>query len=119
MPSAVSAQLRQLGENLAIARKRRRESRKAWAQRIGVSEPTLMRMERGDASVAFGLYATALWLIGRAQAIPELAAPQLDQGALEAAVRVAQARAVRKPASVAARRKGLATDAAGQPGSGS
>ncbi len=103
LPAAVAAQLRTLGENLAIARKRRRESRKVWAQRIGVSEPTLTRMERGDASVAFGVYATALWLIGRSHALTDLAAPQWDAGALEDAVRVAQARAVRKSASVAQR----------------
>lgn len=103
MPPAVLAQLREFGENLAVARKRRMESRKAWAVRIGVSEPTLMRMERGDPGVAFGSYASALWLIGRSQAIPELAAPQHDQGALESAVRAARARAVRKPASIEAR----------------
>jgi hypothetical protein len=95
--------MRLLGENLSIARKRRKEPIKVWAQRMGVSEPTVVRMERGDPSVAFGIYATALWLIGRSPAIPELAAPQLDMGALEDAVRVARARAVRKPASVQAR----------------
>lgn len=103
LPPAVAAQLRTLGENLAIARKRRREPLKTWAQRIGVSEPTLVRMERGDPSVAFGLYATALWLIGRSQAIAELAAPEHDQGALEAAVQAARVRAVRKPGSVSGR----------------
>jgi transcriptional regulator with XRE-family HTH domain len=96
MPSAVLAHLRELGENLAIARKRRREPLKAWAQRIGVSEPTLARMEKGDPSVSMGVYATAIWLMGRAAALPELAAPEHDQGALEEAVRVAKARAVRK-----------------------
>ena len=103
LPPVVAAQLRQLGENLAVARKRRRESRKAWALRVGVSEPTLARMERGDAGVAFGVYATALWLIGRSAALPELAAPALDQGALEDAVRAAKARSVRKPMSIATR----------------
>ena len=96
MPTAVLAYLRELGENLAIARKRRREPLKAWAQRIGVSEPTLARMEKGDPSVSMGVYATAVWLMGRAPALPDLAAPEHDQGALEEAVRVAKARSVRK-----------------------
>ncbi|GAB2483699.1 MAG: XRE family transcriptional regulator [Comamonas sp.] len=107
MPPAVLASLRQLGEHLAIARKRRREPLKAWAQRIGVSEPTLIRMERGDPSVSFGAYATALWLIGRSPALAELAAPEHDLGALESSVRAAQARSVRKPASVEARLRAL------------
>lgn len=103
MPPAVRALLRELGANLSIARKRRRESLKVWAGRIGVSEPTLARMERGDPGVAIGTYATALWMIGRAQAIPELAAAQLDLGALETELRVARKRAVRTPVSLQAR----------------
>ena len=103
LPPAVRALLRELGTNLSIARKRRKESRRTWAARIGVSEPTLARMEHGDPGVAFGTYATALWMIGRAQAIPELAAPQLDLGALESEVRVARERAVRSPVSLAER----------------
>ncbi len=105
MPPAVRSLLRELGANLSVARKRRKESIKAWAARIGVSEPTLARMEQGDPGVAVGTYATALWVIGRAQGIPELAAPQLDLGALESEVRVARARAVRAPISLEARLK--------------
>ena len=100
MPVAVLAHLAALGENLAIARKRRREPLKPWAQRIGVSEPTLVRMEKGDPSVSMGAYATALWLVGRAQALPKCAAPEHDRGALEDAVRAARARSVRKRASI-------------------
>lgn len=103
LPPSAQKHLRVLGENLALARKRRKESLKVWAMRIGISEPTLMRMEKGDPSVAMGVYVTALWMMGRASALEDLAAPVHDQGALEDAVRAARARAVRKPASIALR----------------
>jgi DNA-binding XRE family transcriptional regulator len=96
MPPTVLVSLRELGGNLSIARKRRREPRKLWADRIGVSEPTLARMEKGDPSVSMGVYATALWLMDRAAALSQLAAPEHDLGALEDAVRAAQTRAGRK-----------------------
>jgi transcriptional regulator with XRE-family HTH domain len=104
LPPATAQALRALGENLAIARVRRRESQRAWARRLGVSVPTLIRMERGDAGVGIGIYATALWLIGKANALPELAAPATDSGAIESDVRAAiKRRAVRSAASVEAR----------------
>src|SRR4030095_7773699 len=104
MPPAAAAALQALGENLAIARVRRRESQRAWARRLGVSVPTLIRLERGDPGVGIGIYATALWLIGKAEALPELAAPSTDRGAIESDVRAAiKRRAVRSAASVEAR----------------
>ena len=79
-----------------MARLRRHESQRVWAQRLGVSLPTLSRMERGDAAVSVGVYATALWLIGKAGALAQLAAPAEDTGALETDVRAAlKRRAVR------------------------
>jgi transcriptional regulator with XRE-family HTH domain len=97
LPAAVTGALAALGDNLAVARLRRRESQRAWAQRLGVSVPTLIRLERGDPGVGMGIYATALWLIGRATALPELADPQADRGALERDVRAAvKRRAARK-----------------------
>ena len=104
LPPAAAQALRALGENLAIARVRRHESQRAWAKRLGVSVPTLIRLERGDPGVGVGIYATALWLMGRVSALPELAAPGDDRGALEANVREAvQRRAVRSAASAEAR----------------
>ena len=44
-------------------------------------------MERGEPGVAIGVYVTALWMIGRAQALVELADPKHDLGALEREVR--------------------------------
>lgn len=104
LPPGAAQALRNLGENLAIARVRRREPQRAWAKRLGVSVPTLIRMERGDPGVGAGIYATALWLIGRANALPDLAAPANDHGALESDVRTAMnRRAVRSAASAEAR----------------
>ena len=104
MPPAAEQALRSLGENLAIARVRRRESQRVWAKRLGCSVPTLIRMERGDPGVSAGIYATALWLIGRVAALPEIAAPGSDRGALENDVRDAlKRRAVRSSASAEAR----------------
>ncbi|MBI5328986.1 MAG: helix-turn-helix transcriptional regulator [Betaproteobacteria bacterium] len=103
LPPEALASLARLGENLALARVRRKESQRQWAQRLGVSAPTLIRMERGDPSVSAGLYAGALWLMGRAQALGEIADPIHDLGALEADVRNArQTRAVRSKASISA-----------------
>lgn len=104
LPPAATQALRTLGENLAIARVRRRESQRTWAKRLGISVPTLIRMERGDPGVGVGIYATALWLMGRVSALPAVAAPAEDKGALESDVRGAlKRRAVRSAASVEAR----------------
>jgi hypothetical protein len=104
MPPAAAQALRSVGEDLAIARGRRRESQRTWAKRLGVSVPTLIRMERGDPGVGAGIYATALWLIGRSAALAALAAPGSDRGALESDVREAVARrAARSAASAQAR----------------
>lgn len=102
-PPAAAQALRALGENLAIARLRRRESQRVWAGRLGCSVPTLIRLERGDPAVGAGLYVTALWLLGTASGLPALAAPAADRGVLEEDVREAlQRRAARSVASAQA-----------------
>jgi transcriptional regulator with XRE-family HTH domain len=94
-PQAVEA-LRALGQNLALARLRRKESLRDWAQRIGVSVRTLQRLEAGDPGVGMGIYASALWLMGRTDALPDLADPASDRGALELDVRQARDRLNRR-----------------------
>ena len=92
LPAAASAALRKLGADLATARKRRKQSLREWAQRISVSVPTLMRLEKGDAKVAAGIYATALWLIHRHDALAQAAEPSQDLAALEIEVQTAKKR---------------------------
>lgn len=83
LPGASAAALRKLGADLATARKRRRQSLREWAARLNISTPTLMRMEKGDPTVSAGVYATALWLVNRVQALGALADPKEDVAALE------------------------------------
>lgn len=96
LPAAARKHLRDLGGDLAIGRLRRKQSLKDWAMRLNVSVPTLMRMERGEPSVAIGVYATNLWLLGLSKSLGELAHPQGDLGALENDIRIAKSRYVRK-----------------------
>lgn len=90
LPPSTVAALERLGADLAVARLRRKESLKTWAGRIGVSVPTLLRLEAGEPGVSLGVLATALWLIGRDAALAELATPGQDRGALELDVRAAE-----------------------------
>lgn len=92
MPPAAIAALRKLGTDLATARKRRKQPLRAWAARLDVSVPTLMKMEKGDAAVSIGVYATALWIIGRHDALGAVADPKEDVAALENEISVAAQR---------------------------
>src|SRR5690349_11109458 len=92
LPPAAESALRKLGADLATARKRRGESLRGWATRLQVSVPTLMKLERGDPTVSAGVYATALWMVDRADALARAADPKEDAAALEAEVRQAQQR---------------------------
>ena len=84
-PGTLSA-IETMGAHLAVARVRRKESQATRAKRIGVSVPTLSRMENGDPTVSLGVYAQALWLIGRDGELARIAAPEFDHGALDADV---------------------------------
>jgi len=82
LPGSVLVSLELLGENLRLGRLRRKESLRTWALRLNVSVPTLAAMEKGDPRVSMGVYATALWLMGRDEALRDLAAPENDTQAL-------------------------------------
>jgi hypothetical protein len=92
LPAASASALRKLGSDLATARQRRKQPLREWARRLNVSVPTLMRMEKGDPTVSAGIYATALWLINRQDALAQVADPQQDLGALESSVSEARDR---------------------------
>ena len=70
MPPATVAAIEKLGADLAVARLRRKESLKTWAQRMGVSVPTLQRLEAGDLGAGIGIVVTRFGAVGCAQASP-------------------------------------------------
>ena len=52
--------LRQMGEQIKLARLRRKLSSELVAERAGISRATLWNVEKGSPSVAIGIYAAVL-----------------------------------------------------------
>ena len=73
--SAVDS-LKALGARLREERLRRNETQKIFASRIGVSVPTLYKMENGDHRVQLGHWAVALDILGRVEDIDRLLMPK-------------------------------------------
>ncbi|MDX6458907.1 MAG: hypothetical protein QOE55_2604 [Acidobacteriaceae bacterium] len=87
LSDAVLPQLRKLGQDLKLARKRRKMSRGELAQRMMVNPKTVDRMEDGDPAVGLGIVATALWVFGLQRRLGELVAPESDATALQEDIR--------------------------------
>ena len=56
--------LEQMGEQIKLARLRRRLSAELVAERAGISRATLWTVEKGSPSVAIGIYAAVLHALG-------------------------------------------------------
>lgn len=66
----------QLGARLRAQRLMRNEPQARFAARLGVSVPTLRRLEQGDASAQIGHWLAALELLGRLHEAEAWLAPQ-------------------------------------------
>ena len=93
-PQAVIKQIELLAQNIVIARKRRHETQAQWASKLGVSQPTMARIERGDPSVAMASYVMCMWLINPATGLADLIAPQNDLTSLAREVTKVRPRSV-------------------------
>jgi transcriptional regulator with XRE-family HTH domain len=76
--SLVELKLQSLGSRLRNERLRRNESQAVFAARIGVSVPTLRKMESGDSTVLVGHWATALDILDHAGDIDAILAETED-----------------------------------------
>jgi transcriptional regulator with XRE-family HTH domain len=54
----------EVGQNIKLARLRRRLSAEQIAERANISRPTLWAIEKGSSTVAFGAYAQVLFVLG-------------------------------------------------------
>lgn len=66
--------LEQLGENIKLARKRRRFTAMQVSERAGLDRKTLYRIEKGDPKVALGAYFNVLRVLGLQDDFMKLAA---------------------------------------------
>ena len=83
LPIPVTRALRKLGSDIKDARRRRRLPMSIVTQRASISEPTLIRIERGDPKVAMGSYATVLFVLGMADRLADLVDPKNDPVGLQ------------------------------------
>ena len=74
--------LEQLGGNLKMARLKRRISLQDFADRIGVSKRTVIRMEKGEDGVSIGTVAMACLVLGELDRIAMFMDPGSDDTGL-------------------------------------
>lgn len=71
--------LAKLGEDIAVARKKRRISTVSMAERAFISRNTLNKVEKGDPTVSIGIYATVLDLLGLVDRLGDVADRREDE----------------------------------------
>ncbi len=78
LPRAAHRALVKLGEDIAVARKKRRISTVSMAERAFISRGTLYKVEHGDPSVSMGIYATVLAILGLVERLGDAADRRTD-----------------------------------------
>ena len=79
---AVMHALSCMGRNIRIARKKRRMPVSDFAERLGVSAPTVLRLEKGDPGVSIGCLAQAFRALGELHRLEELLDMAADDAGL-------------------------------------
>jgi len=64
MPLPVERALKKFGSDIKIARLKRGFTAETMAERIGIDRTTYHKVEKGDANVGLGTYATTLFILG-------------------------------------------------------
>lgn len=78
LPS-VLIHLKQLGEYIRIARKKRRMTMAEVAERLNLGYQTIVRIENGDPGVSISSYMSTLWLFDLAKQFTQSIHPDQDE----------------------------------------
>ena len=74
-PPAILLQIEQMAQRIVQLRKSRGETQAQWAEKLGISQPTMARVERGDPAVSMATYIACLWQLNPALDLTLLLAP--------------------------------------------
>lgn len=78
LPIPLEDGLKKVGQNLRLARVRRRISIRSMAERMMVSPATVIRLESGDPSISIGILLASLWILQLHHRFAEIAEPDAD-----------------------------------------
>ncbi len=78
LPIVIRGSVAKLGADIRLARLRRRLTVAMMAERLAISAPTYLKVERGDAGVSIGTYALALFTLGLGTPLADLADASRD-----------------------------------------
>ena len=94
-PDALIEPLRQMGGDVAAARRARRMTQDELAIRMNIARKTVINIEKGDPRVGFGAYLLAAWVMGLEGKMLEAFRPETDPE-FQRQARLSQPRRVRR-----------------------
>lgn len=82
LPLQVRRSLAKMGADIGIARRKRRLTVAMMIERVGISKSTYLRVEKGDPTVAMGVYAMTLFVLGLGTPLADIADVRSDEQGL-------------------------------------
>ena len=79
LSQTASKELKLLGEYIKVARKRRHLSIRTFAERMMVSPPTVIALEKGRPSVSLGVFLQAITALSMEKHFSDFLAPENDK----------------------------------------
>lgn len=80
VPNKAKDALKELGSQIRSARKRRLLTIAELAQKINVSSPTIIALEKGVPSVSIGVVFSVMWILGLDSEIKTISTPSDVEG---------------------------------------